>query len=410
MIAGRFGRLAPRLIPSSLALTATPDGGWADDLGSTQQAAQYYNGRTYFVYLNTQTGDVEIRYYDHTTGAVSPETVVRAGLSTDASHASPVLLVREPDHRIMVVYTTMAGAGLWGRVSTNPEDISSFSPEFDINVEAGLGGSEYTYPHIVQLNGEPGEPVYVFVETRVDAVTQTWGYTKHDGTSWSRLVEFFQEPSAYGYMSISKVSETRIDILATDRAHSQPPPGSLYHCYFEGGDFYRTNGQLIGGLFPFSTSLMSLVYDGTATSSTTQARQVMFGADGLPRALFRDYRGGGDHRWRWAAWNGEAWSSVELCDGGRDADDGRDTVAASACMDPVTPQVVYVSRDTGGINQIFRYTSDDGVTWRAMRLTNTVNGNVRPVPVHGSQGTPRVLWLNGESDPDPAFACGIRGW
>lgn len=409
MIGVRFGRLPSALVPSSLSLTVSPDGGWADDLGSAQQVAQYYNGRTYFAYLNGQSGDVCVRYYDHATGTVSAETTLMVGLSTDTAHASPVLLVREPDHRIVVAYTSEASPSLRCRVSTNPEDIATFGAEIDINDEAGLGASEYTYPHIIQLNDESGAPIYLFVETYVDGTTQTWGYTRFDGTSWSRLVEFFQEPAQYGYLAFSKTSETRVDILATNKAHSATPPGKLYHCYFEGGNFYRTNGQMITSLFPFSTASMTEVFDGTAASSTVQGRQVMFASDGSPRALFREYRGAGDHRWRWGSWNGESWTTVEVCNNGWDADDGRLTVAAGACMDPDDPATLYISRNVGGTNQMFRFDSTDtGTSWRVLKMTDGASGSVRPVPVHGANGL-RVLWLNGDSDPNPLFACGIRG-
>lgn len=391
-------------------LTSAPAGGWADQLATHQQVAQYYNGKTYFVYTRGDNGNVCVRSYDHATETTSAETVLRASLTTDAAHGSPTLLVRDSDKKIVVAYTSEARANLYMRISSNAEDVSAFAAEVDL--DAQITGTKYTYIHLLQLLGETSDPLYIFVQTNTGGGTQTWGYSKSTdgGATWGAKVDFFQEPSDLAYLSATKTSETRVDILVNNAPLTfHPDPNALYHCYFEGGNFYKTDGTQITASQPFAASSMTLVYDGSASTETSNPGKVKLGADGHPRALFPTYRGSADHRWRWAKWNGSAWSSVEVCQDGWDADDGRDTVAAGGCLDMTANGRAWISRNVSGVNQVFRYVTSDDATFYETQWTTGSPGKVRPAPVWNGPSDLTVLWLVGDSDPPPAFSVGIAG-
>jgi len=390
-------------------ITTAPAGGWGD-LSTAQQVAQYYDGKTFFAYTKGTSGDVCAASYDHATGAVV-ETVLRAALTTDVAHGSPVVLLRESDKRVLVAYTSQANAALYLRISASPADVSLF--ESEVNLDTQIGGTLYTYPQILQLLGEANDPIYIFIETNVTGTTQTWGYTRSTdgGMTWSAIVDFFNQPAAFGYVSVTKTSESRVDVLATDGALSATAPISPYHCYFSGGSFFKTDGTAIVAALPFSTAAMTQVYDASVENVTSQIKQVVLGSDGHPRALFHTYHGTTDHRWRWGRWTGTAWTTTEVCDSGWDSDDGRSTVSAGACLLPDNPNVIYASRSpSGGTNQIFRYTTpDDGVTFREEQLTTGTPGKVRPLPVVNAASDLAVLYLEGTSDPPPGFSAGVRG-
>src|SRR3972149_2230640 len=88
---------------ASFAITAASEGGW----GGNHANPTYYNGKTYFAYVDGTAGDVVVASYNHSTEAVV-QTVLHAAPSAHMVHAEPTLLVRASGHKILACYTGFA--------------------------------------------------------------------------------------------------------------------------------------------------------------------------------------------------------------------------------------------------------------------------------------------------------------
>lgn len=368
-------------------LTTGAAGGW-QAVGKPNAA--YYNGVTYWAYVRGDNGDACIRSYNHVTGEVSAETVLHAALNVD-DHAGPTVLVRESDKRIVVVYCAHNGAAIYRRTSTNPEDIAAFGTEADIDSQ--LGGTNYTYPSLIQLTGEANDPVYLFVRRETLVAGQRWAYsTSTDGGStWSALTTFFQVASRIAYCSPTRSSDTRIDFIAQDGSADVDASVSILHFYYEGGSWFKTNGTSSGAL-PIGVSGATKLHDG-ATAGSAHLSDVVPDDAGRPVVAYKVFASSTDVRYWWGRWTGSAWSTGQFAtDGGL----AGSYTNGDAKLDKAAPNVVYASRKISGVMQMFRYTTlDHGTTWAAEQLTSTAEHNIFPsVPLHRGLGLP-VIWMRG---------------
>ena len=98
----------------------------------------------------TTNGDIDVLALDDPTGTVY-QTVLHPDLVAD-DHAAPGLEVL-PDGRIAVFYAGHVGNAMYYRVSTNPEDVTSFGPEQTVPVNV-LGPYGFTYANPIYLSAE----------------------------------------------------------------------------------------------------------------------------------------------------------------------------------------------------------------------------------------------------------------
>lgn len=275
--AGRIGygldyRPSPATLDDPFAITSAPDGGW---LLTTRPKAWYLNGRTYFAYVQGTNGDVEIRYWDHATRTPSASFTLHAALQAD-THAAPSLAIRQSDSRIMAIYTRQVGPAFYKRLSSNPEDISAFAAEVDLDTY--IMGSAYTYPMVWELGDESKWHLWY----RSGNATRRWARvtSSDDAATWT-AGQAIIDMTDTSYIITQKTSEGRIDILASNGSPGTDTDVSVYHCYYSGGSFYTTDGTLIGASLPFSQTSMTLVHGRraglrstrlTRTASTPAAR------------------------------------------------------------------------------------------------------------------------------------------
>src|SRR5680860_522803 len=125
------------------------DGGWS---WFQDPRAVTYTGdqtRTYVGWV-TPAGDVTVGSYDHGTGQ-NASSVLHAALQED-DHVSPALHVR-PDGRIVAFYARHSEAPMYYRVTTQPEDVTSWGPEQTITTNIGTTFG-FTYPNPMRLAAE----------------------------------------------------------------------------------------------------------------------------------------------------------------------------------------------------------------------------------------------------------------
>lgn len=413
LLAAAGGGTSVLLPTTAFPVAASPSGGWT---WFTDPRAVYFGGRTYFGYVNG-SGDVAVRSWDHATRTVSSETVLHAALEVD-DHDNPSLLVRDSDHRLLAFYskhddTTMRLRASTTSLDTDPDLSDGFDAE--LSLDASLGGSDYTYPCPIQLLGEASDPVHLFYRdiaggspARYDLTMAT---STNGGGTWGAGTRITNINRAY--WKIVQTSDTRIDIAVTS-THPAYGNGSIYHAYYEGGAWYKSDGTSAGAL-PLDTSDMTLVYDGTSTPAWVW--DIAVDGSGNPHILYATFPTTTDHRYNAARWSGSAWSSAEVAAAGTyipTAAVGGGSIevyySGGAVFDHADPDTVWASVQTGsGRWDVYRYrTADAGASWSG--VARTVAGkNVRPAPVYGAAAALGVLWMSGTYASYVSYTVGTDG-
>lgn len=381
--------LSPVYDEQYVAVTDAPSGGWT---WFHEPRAVEHNGIIYFGYVKGD-GDVAVRTIDATTLAVSAETVLHAALQAD-DHNNPTILIRAGDSRVVVFYSRHSGAELYMRASTNPEDISAFGAE--INLDSSLGGAAYTYPSPVQLTTETDDPIYLFFRDPVDVNTTAMrrSTSTDGGATWSAQSLIYSDSGRSAYWKVANNGTDRIDFAVSDGHPFYDSSVRIGHFYYTGGAYYRTDGTAMGAP-PFDFADVSQIHAGTPTSWVWDV--AVDPVTGHPRVTYVRWPALNDARLYWARWTGAAWEAHEVAAGGAtdlDPVTGH-YYTGGIVLDHEDPDVVYASREVQGQFEMFRYTTaDNGSTWTAEQLTYRSGGvNIRPVSIRNHGPNLAALWM-----------------
>lgn len=327
---------------------------------------------------------------------MSAGTVLTAAFQVD-DHDNPSILVRNSDKRILVFYSGHSGAGLYMHTSTNVEDASSFGAR--VNLDPSVGGTAYTYPVPVQLTAEANAPIYLFFRDIPSGLTEEFSFSKSTdgGATWSaKTVLFSPGTNIRSYRKVATNGTDRIDFAVTD-AHPADGATSLYHFYYQGGNYYRSDGTQITSALPLAKTDLTLVYDGT--TERCWVFDIRLDATGKPVILFPTFPNTGSHKYRYARWTGSAWSVSTLLEnaGGHIYGTSGEPYYSGGGSLADDPSVAYVSRRYLSAWEIWRHeTADGGATFTSEPVTaNTDTKNIRPfVPRNAAADLP-VVWLEG---------------
>lgn len=305
--------------------------------------------------------------------------VLNSTVGTD-DHNNPAYLRRSSDGRIIAHYTGHNIASYYQRISTNPDDMSSWGSE--TNLDASLGASNYTYTNLVQIT----DGIFTFIRC-----ISTGDYAPHysvstdNGATWSAVVKLMD--GLRPYFRVFKSGANRIDIIANDGHPNEFTGNSTYHFYYDAGAWKATDGTTLGSLPYTPATHLTKIYDGASVESWVH--DVSFDTTaGVPVAVFATFpTPASDHRYRYAKWSGSAWNHYEICTAGGPLYSGETYYSGGICIDPDNPNIIYCSREDGsGIYQIWKgVTADGGATWTLTQLTfETVHWCFRPNKEAGS--------------------------
>jgi len=374
--------------------------------------AIYYNGYIYYGYISN-TGNVVVHQYNNTTQANGAAVVLRSSLGID-DHNNPSLLIRDSDKRIMAWYSAHSGPKMYQRISTNPEDASSWGTEVDL--QPTFLGTEFSYPEPVQLTGEANDPIYLFWRNPYDANTQAWWFSKStdDGVNWAARTQLFRVTNKSPYMKIVQNGDSRIDFLVSDE-HPALGTSSIYHFYYTGGNYYKTDGTLIGGAgaLPLDETDFTKVYDGVV-GDNSWIWDIAIDASNNPVIVFATFVSTSDHRYQYALWTGLAWSINEItaAGGGIASGSNQEYYSGGIVLDQDDPQITYLSKVVSGQWEIHKYvTADGGANWADTAITTgSSSKNIRPVAVrdHGAANI-KYLWLRGTYTGWTNYSMSIYG-
>ncbi len=362
-----------------------------------QRTVVTHNGKTY---LGVIDGDANVRVisYDHQTRAVvvSPAIV---NLIPDV-HATPSILVRSSDQKLVVAVASHDFAHLYRAISTNAEDVSAWGSATDI--ASSLGGTAYAYANLVQLSGESGK-VYLFYRDLVSTTGRLAYSTSTDGGStWSSQTVLWSVSSNVSYWGISSDDTSRIDIIITDGNAPDGATASLYHFYYSGGSFFKSDGTLISAGLPLGAANVTKIYDGATNGSVHFPLSSKYGPSPVAAWVAYDTAGAGsnEHYWYGTCDPGGTWTTNTIIDSGSPPPTGGYPVGGAA-VDEIDHTLVYVSREISNVWQLcFCVTGDGGATWTTTQVTSDAGLttdvlNLAPVAPKNAVAALRCAWLFG---------------
>lgn len=333
---------------------------------------------------------------DIVVGDTHGQAILAAALEID-DHDNPALLIRASDQRVMAFYSKHIADEIFMQVSTNPLDITSWSPA--VNLDVQLAANHYTYANAVQLTGEANTPIYLFLRAEIGPYDGCRILSKSidGGATWSRAIPIFVHPATRPYMKLVQNGNNRIDFLVTD-GHPDQLATSIYHCYYTGGAYFKSDGTLITNdpaNNPIDPAIScTRIWDGTTAAGNSWTWQIAIGLDGAPVCVYAVFPAANNHRYRGARWTGLTWDDHEIAAGGAFLFAAEQYYSGGICIDPDNVSIVYYSRQVSGVSQIFKNTSSDNwKTWGAeVQVTFGANSSFRPFLVPGYR---KLLYCNG---------------
>lgn len=338
-------------------------------------SAIYANNKTHIGFIR-EDDFVYVATYDHVTRTLGTPTLVYSG-DTDPSgniHHSIALCRRSSDGRLVAAYCSEGLSVVKFRISTNPDDASSWGSVIT------AGSSSFTYVSFYQLdNGE----MYCFTKR-----TSGWviGYFKSSdgGASWGSFVPLLNSGGKSIYWKAGS-DGTRIDLFPTDTDRSDGDPSSVYHCYLDADEDLRaSDGTLIGAASggPYDVADGTLVKD----ASDGPVRCHGWSYAGHPACLLFTYADG-TNTVHVARWNGSAWVLSEVADtNGIIEGDNPNRYMSSGAIDKANPDIVYLPVKVGSHFELHRFHKEG--TWVGVALTEDSGADyaMPDTPLHADDG------------------------
>ena len=339
------------------------------------------NGSSYYFGFVDETGSVYV-------GDDNIKTLLKTDVDVD-DHANPSIIALE-NGKILVFYSGHNDSTIYKSESTG-NNITAFNSP--VSLVSETGGANISYPCPIQLTGEENDPIYLFY--RADGVSG--GRSVHmsksinNGLTWLEGIEIFENSTQRPYHQITRNGTDRIDFAVTSGHPGEVATNSLYHFYYTGGNYYKSDGTLIGdsSVLPIDPTDVTLVYDGT--TNRCWVWDIFIDGDGNPIIAYTNFVSTTDHRYRYAKFNGTTWDDAEIVAGGTNLYAGQPYYSGGVAIDRSNINAVYVSINTAGNKNIFKYvTADGGATWAVDSQISTSNRDIRPYSVGE-----RVYWVRG---------------
>ena len=361
------------------------------------------------------------------------ETFVLNGTDLPPDDHNVGALMIRPDGRYLTVY---AGHGvdqlMRYRISDQPGDITNWGPEITFDI-----GARLTYSNVYRL--DKSGVTYNF-HRGIDR-NPNYLVSSDDGSTWAyggRLFTFTGRP----YLRYASDGENRIHFTTTEE-HPRHYNNSIYHGYTEDGNVFQTDGQKVGELSTTEESELSpedftQVYaaDKDVRANVAWTSDIQLDKDGKPYIVFsvtkdpielgetkNTEKGGFDHRYHYAYWDGTQWHEQEIAYAGTRLYPGENEYTGLISLHPNDPHIVFLSADVHPATgeplmvkgeqrrEIFRgTTADNGTTWKWEAITeNSDQDNIRPI-ILDYQGQEVVIWLSGRYTTYKDYDLKVMGW
>jgi hypothetical protein len=369
-------------------------------------------------------GDVGLSFWRPATGETW-RMELHDRLELD-DHDAPALL-RTDGGGLLAVYARHGSDHLvrWRR-STGIGKKAAWSAEERVAIapEARMG---VTYANL-HSGGRPGRVLNLF---RGPGWNPNLMISEDGGRSWTWVGQVLGGPGR-PYLKYASAGDGTVHMLATEQ-HPRDFDNSLFHGVLRGTTVSGSGGAQVGevGKAPPAPDALTRVFAG-GPDAVAWPCDLELDTDGRPVCVFTTQvdgagkprgRGGADHRFHHARFDGVRWRVHELAHAGTRLYPGEDDYTGLAAVDPSDPMTVFLSTDadprsgeplvskTDGQRhrELFRARSDDdGATWTFEALTHDSNADqLRPIV---PAGEPRVLlWLRGTMTSYSDYAFEVVG-
>jgi len=271
-----------------------------------------------------------------------------------------------------------------------------------------------TYCNLVQLSAEK-KRIYNF--SRNIGFNPNIQYSDDNAQSWQGPFVLIMSGGneTRPYVKYADNGIDRIDFLYTDGHPNREPSNNVYHLYYQNGNFYTTDGNVIKSFEqvkqkPLIPSDGTLIYKGK-TEGRGWVWDLEYDRREKPVAAFincLDNEIGNDLRYRYGRWNNlkEQWEQRQIAFVGTYLCDGENQYADGITIDAEDINCVYISSNvdpsTGknigtGRYQIYQgKTENHGKTWAWIQLTFDKDAdNLRPFVPRSHKRKICVIWLHG---------------
>ena len=420
------------------------DGAWT---WFNDPRALFHHGKLYFGYVRAGDGKTALSVFDLATGRVT--NLWSSGFTELDDHNNPGLLAKS-DGRLLAVYArhnTDQSYSYRCSAGTNP----AASAGWDLELSIPASGAGMTYANLFQLSAENGQ-IYNFCRNLNFNPTV---YTSTDGgASWSKPQLFIKtgdRGNIRPYVKYSSDNTGRIDFLYTD-GHPNNVANSLYHLFYTNRAFYRTDGSFVtsyaglpiqhdagqrGSVIYQFSNVETTNFDDHVPTGRAWCWEIASQSNGAPVCVFsvqRDYASLGGRDWTddriyyyYARWTGTNWQKRFIAQAGRPLYSAEKDYAGGICVDPIEPNVIYISSNA---REPFNVTSITNVSLRANNRYElwrgvTANGGLtfswsqstsdssvdtlRPYIPRRNGGERCVIWFRGNYTTYTSYACSVVG-
>jgi hypothetical protein len=385
-------------------IEASPNGAW---VWFTDPRSIYYNGQTFFAYIDN-AGLEKVRAYNHGTSALTSEFTLK-NIGEIDDHDNPALLIRDSDKRLITWYNQHDGVAVYQRISTNAEDVTAWGAEVDIASQLSLGTDSFDYANPIQLLAETNDPIYLFFRHSIFGATDerflAFSKSTDGGATWSALTDIYTSfLTSIVYFKATPNGDDRVDFTVTNGHPYYDGTVSIYHFYYQNGSYFKSDGTPIVASLPFGPADITLVYNGSSHNSGTWNWDIGIDSSGEPIILFAAFPNGddpSDHFYYYARWTGSVWTVNLITEAGGPGIGnalGEDFYSGGLILDHSNTSIVYLSKKVSGNWELYRYqTPDGGVTWASQSITFNSGAvkNVRPVPIRNHAIGYPILWMAG---------------
>ena len=417
--------------PVSDQFTMTNDGGWCwfqDERAIVDQNLLVVGSVATGHEESTRSGNVEVHWRNLVNGE-SGTAVLHANLGRD-DHNVPAFLVL-PDGRLLAVYSGHGQDRLVRmRRSLLPGIASAWGPEttYEAGPEAKAG---VTYSNLHEVHDDEGHPVlYDFY--RGAGWDPNVLRSKDSGANWESVGRIMAGPGR-PYLKYASDDQC-VHFVATEQ-HPRDAHNSLWHGYLQGQDLHDSSGEVIGylGSEAPTPEQYTRIFAGRSDAVAWPA-DLQLDSNGRPVVIYTVQidgqnqprgKGGRDHRFRYARWTGQRWLDFEAGHAGRRLYPGEDDYTGLAAIDPVAPNVIYISTDADPMTgkplmteadglrhrELFMGRSyDGGRSWDWSPLTEqSIDDNIRPIAVAWGEDRTILLWLQGSMKSYTDYEFQIQG-
>ncbi len=426
------------------ALPIAPDGAWT---WFNDERAIFHQGSLFAGYVKGD-GQYGITRYDPDTNTSYDMIISTSASRQQDDHNNPSITVL-PDGKLLALYTKhIAEPRFYQRTSLVPlpSTLADWGPEIPRTVPANN-----TYNNTYLLSDESNR-IYNF--HRCINFNPTITVSDDLGNSWLPSVQFISVGAGgvRPYPRYCSNGTNRIDLIYTD-GHPRDVNNSVYHMYYQGGNFLKTDGTVIDAydnlpLDHEAGERGSVIYqysnsawgpgdgpDDWIPTGRGWTWDVHYGKDGHPVCVFQvqvdNVTGSGWNHDRiyyyYARWTGTEWQKRFIAQAGRPLYSGEDDYGGGMTIDPENPNVIYISSNAANpfdlssistvpLRQNERYeiwrgvTPDGGLTFEWEQLTTASPAdNLRPI-VPADHGYDRsLLWFHGTYSTYTSFSTSVLG-